>query len=496
MARTENPSLIEHAAYVTGTELRAVGINMNLAPVVDVNNNPRNPVINNRSFGDTPEKVIAFGQAALKGYHEAGIISSLKHFPGYGDVEVDPHLALPCLNKSLEQLEQTELAPFKALAPYADTIMTAHIEVPALDPSSSCATVSKKIVDHLRNDMGFHGVVLSDSLVMEGVLTVCGTADEAAIRALNAGCDMLILGGRQLVGAAQPELNLEDIRRIHQSLVNAVREGRIREERLDQAVGRILALKHRYELEPSSKQNKFSNEQRKITEADARQIAKKIWKNECNGLEEGLTHWNSGEDFGSFGIGHFIWYPKDRQGPFVETFPELVSLLKSRGVKLPAWLEEAQGCPWKSQVEFNQARQSSQMQALRKLLVETTDLQALFIASRLERALPDLVSKAPTENQPAIRHLFYQLASTPEGLFALIDYCNFKGEGVAPSETYKGHGWGLLQVLQRIPSNSKSPLNDFVKAAKIVLIQRVENSDPAKNERRWLRGWFNRLDSY
>ncbi len=244
LAMTGDSNLAQQSAYVTGKEMLAAGVNMNLAPVVDVNSNPRNPVIGIRSFGNTTETVVEFGRRALQGYHSAGVITCLKHFPGHGDVASDSHEALPVIRKTKEELEEVEFVPFRTLAPQADTIMTAHLLIPALDPDH-CSTVSKKTLSHLR-EMGFEGVIISDSLVMEGVLKLCGSVDEAAIQALNAGCDILILGGKALVGTNSTELTLKDIQRVHKSLVDAVKIGRIAEERLNDAVTRVLKLKEKY----------------------------------------------------------------------------------------------------------------------------------------------------------------------------------------------------------------------------------------------------------
>jgi len=245
IAMTGDPNLAEKAMQITGQELRAVGINMNLAPVVDVNSNPRNPVIGARSFGDLPETVVAFGEKALQGLSKAQVISTLKHFPGHGDV-TDSHEDLPILRKSKEELEKVELFPFAKLESSADAIMTAHILVPALD-EENCTTLSKKSLNYLRDVIGFQGVIVTDSLVMAGVLKQCGTVDEAAIGALNAGCDLLILGGKLLSGELSGfELTVEDVQRVYRSIVQAVKEGRISEERLDGAVSKILTLKNRF----------------------------------------------------------------------------------------------------------------------------------------------------------------------------------------------------------------------------------------------------------
>ncbi len=209
VGETGDPNLAEAVALAMGQQLQAVGINMNLAPVVDVDSNPNNPVIGTRSFGNNPKWVAAFGKKSLDGFKQAQVIATLKHYPGYGDVAIDPHQDLPVLNKSKEELEQVELLPFAKLAPFADAIMTAHILVPALDPEN-CSTLSEKTLRYLRDVIGFEGVVVTDSLVMRGVLKTCHSVDEAAICALNAGCDLLILGGRLLNGeSTECGLNLE-----------------------------------------------------------------------------------------------------------------------------------------------------------------------------------------------------------------------------------------------------------------------------------------------
>ncbi len=242
LGMTGDVKLAEELAFTMGKELRAVGVNFNLAPVVDINSNPQNPVIGSRSFGDSIEIVVPFARHAIQGYHKAGVITSLKHFPGHGDVEIDSHEDLPILLKSKEQLEKLELVPFFALAKEADTVMTAHIVVPSIDPLYS-ATLSKKVLDILRKE--FNGVIVTDSLVMEGVLKNCSSVEDAAILAINAGCDLLCFGGKQLIDESL-ELTVKDLERIHKSLVDAVKSGQISQERLNASVQRILDLKSKY----------------------------------------------------------------------------------------------------------------------------------------------------------------------------------------------------------------------------------------------------------
>ncbi len=246
LAKTGKPELAEKYAFAIGQELLSVGINMNLAPVVDVNNNPYNPVIGIRSFGDAADHVTLFAKQALQGYHRAGIITCLKHFPGHGDVVVDSHQDLPIVKKTKEELTKLELFPFYQLADQADSIMTAHLLFPSLD-SQNCATLSQKILtDLLREEMGFQGVVISDSLVMQGLLNNCSSIEEAAISSINAGCDLLILGGKQLNADSSLELTTENIQKIHQALLQAVQTGVISQQRLEQALQRILTLKNKY----------------------------------------------------------------------------------------------------------------------------------------------------------------------------------------------------------------------------------------------------------
>jgi hypothetical protein len=224
----------------------------------------------------------------------------------------------------------------------------------------------------------------------------------------------------------------------------------------------------------------------------AQYIAEKVWKNECGGTVEGLTHWGKGENFPSLGIAHFIWYVKGQEERFEETFPQLVEFLRREGVVLPPWLEN--GCPWKNRDEFYQQISSVKTKELRELLLKTKNLQAVFIAKRLENTLPKIVEHA--QEKEHVKTVFFKMAADPKGLYALIDYLNFKGPGISPSERYKGEGWGLLQVLQSVPASSKNVLGDFVEGAKKVLNRRVENSPPERNEEKWLKGWLNRVSGY
>ena len=237
-----------------------------------------------------------------------------------------------------------------------------------------------------------------------------------------------------------------------------------------------------------------------LSRADAMRIGKKIWQNECAGTIAGLTSWNSGENFASLGIGHFIWYPKGVRGPFDESFPPLLDFMAQRGAKLPqvALENRASGCPWNSRAEFLAANEAPQMKELRQFLAETVDMQAEFLVQRLQRALPKMLAAAPAADRAKVQQQFERVASTPLGCYALVDYVNFKGEGVLDTERYNGQGWGLLQVLQGMTGTGRgrTAAQEFGASARAVLTQRVKNSPPERNESRWLPGWLQRVNTY
>jgi hypothetical protein len=236
-----------------------------------------------------------------------------------------------------------------------------------------------------------------------------------------------------------------------------------------------------------------------LSHADAQRIGKKIWQNECNGTISGLTAWNQGEDFASLGIGHFIWYPKGRRGPFEESFPKVVSFISKRGAKLPTLLLRGveQPCPWNSRAEFLRAQHTVEMNQLRQFLVDTIDLQAEFLIARLESALPKMLAEAAPADRANVQQQFERLARTPHGCYALVDYVNFKGEGVLHTERYQGQGWGLLQVLESMHGTSDAAaVDEFSSAAKAILTRRVHNAPAQRHESRWLTGWIRRVNSY
>ena len=225
--------LAQEAGRVTGEEARALGVHVNFAPVVDVNNNPRNPVINTRSYGEDPEMVGRLASAYIRGMQAAGVSATLKHFPGHGDTDVDSHLGLPIIKHPRARLEQMELVPFRAgVAAGADAVMTAHIELPELDPTPKTpTTLSAPIVQGLlRKDLKFDGLIYTDSMGMAGVAAIYAPG-EAAVRAVKAGNDVI--------------LHSPDDGAAFAAVVEAVKKGEIPREQVDASVLRILRAKAR-----------------------------------------------------------------------------------------------------------------------------------------------------------------------------------------------------------------------------------------------------------
>lgn len=232
-----------------------------------------------------------------------------------------------------------------------------------------------------------------------------------------------------------------------------------------------------------------------ISPEELNAVAAKIYSNECAGKPENLVHWNQGEECLSLGIGHFIWYPEGARGPFEEEFPLFIQYCKNQGITLIPFLQNNTSCPWKTRESFLEDKNSPAVSQLRTFLLETRALQAKFIAERLSRALVKMTATLDQSKKEAVTKRFNSLAAMPQGLYALLDYVNFKGEGVATKERYNNQGWGLLQVLEEMP-DEKDLLASFRTAAKAILARRVANAPPERNEARWLPGWNKRIDTY
>ena len=232
LGATDSTELAEHAGEVTALELAAVGVNLNFAPVMDVNNNPDNPVIDRRSFGGSPELVSRLGVPYIRGLQRNGVLATAKHFPGHGDTTVDSHFDLPTVNHDQERIHALELQPFRA-AIDADVaaIMTAHIVYPAFDPDRPATLSPTILTDLLRKELGFDGLLITDDMEMKAIDDRY-RAGEAAVMAVEAGADIVMV-------LWTPAKQLE----VFDALLSAVKSGRISEARLDQSVKRILKSK-------------------------------------------------------------------------------------------------------------------------------------------------------------------------------------------------------------------------------------------------------------
>ena len=218
---------------ITAQEATAIGVNWLLAPVVDVNNNPDNPVINIRAFSDCPEVVEALTTAFIEGAQQYPILTTAKHFPGHGDTATDSHLDLPTINHNESRLQQIELAPFKsAIASGVDSVMTAHLTIPVWDAERPATLSPAILTDKLRQELGFNGLIVTDALIMGGI-TKYASPEEVAVMAVEAGVDILLMPDHPLVA----------IEAIYQAVVS----GKISEARINQSYQKIVAAKNKVE---------------------------------------------------------------------------------------------------------------------------------------------------------------------------------------------------------------------------------------------------------
>lgn len=242
-----------------------------------------------------------------------------------------------------------------------------------------------------------------------------------------------------------------------------------------------------------------------LSSKQAAYVAEKVWQNEGAGKDKYLIWWNKGEDFASLGIGHFIWFPKGHTERFREVFPMLIAFMEEKHVAMPKWLNANTDFPWETKESFFAAKkaQTKQYRELFSFLKRTFTYQAAFMAKRLDEALPQML-KSIDDPQKAkvIKRRFYEVLYNKDGkvnargLYVLLDYTNFKGEGTLKSERYKGQGWGLLQVLWHMDDTEPNKQKAFAHSASRMLSRRIKNSPPARGEERWRKGWNVRLDTY
>jgi len=237
----------------------------------------------------------------------------------------------------------------------------------------------------------------------------------------------------------------------------------------------------------------------------ATKVGRQVWRNETGGERDMITAWNEAEDFMSLGIGHFIWFPDRLETRFQESFPKMLTFLRQHGAAPPSWLDrdKVPPCPWTTRDHFQREFRGKQMSELRAFLHDNVGLQATYLVERMQGALPKILESLPTDAERAhVRAQFIRVAAASPDLYPLVDYINFKGEGIAASETYPNidtgvpEGWGLKHVLIEMKGTTAEQdavLGEFADAAGYVLKRRIRNNPPNK---RWEKGWLKRVDTY
>jgi hypothetical protein len=237
-----------------------------------------------------------------------------------------------------------------------------------------------------------------------------------------------------------------------------------------------------------------------VSKADTLLIAERVFKNECNVEKNCLLEWGAGEDFLSLGLEHFIWYPANAPNIFKEGFRSYLQYARQAGERLPGWLDKTPfpPCPWASREEFLNSKGSPQYNDLMDFMTRTKLTQANYLIENTKHSLQEIVAVAPEDQRLRIAKYISQLSGNARGLYAIIDYLNFKGAGIGNSDEFKGERWGLLQVLQSMSDmpTSQGALEEFVRSAKIVLTHRVFYAPVERHEEKWLQGWLRRIDTY
>ena len=249
IGQVNNPEFSYKVGTLLGQELKEFGLNLDFAPVLDINSNPNNPVIGDRSFGNNSEIVSKLGIQTMKGIQSQNVITTIKHFPGHGDTSVDSHLDLPIVNKSLKELKELELIPFeRAINQGADVVMVAHILLPQLDKTNPGSMSKAVMTDLLRKQLGFTGVIITDDMTM-GAITEHFDIGKASVESVKAGSDIILVGH-----------DYNNVVKIISSLKTAVQNGEISEQRLNESIERIIQLKRKYSINDTKVENPNINE--------------------------------------------------------------------------------------------------------------------------------------------------------------------------------------------------------------------------------------------
>ncbi len=237
IGRVNNSTFSSQIGQVIAGELKAFGFNLNFAPVLDINSNPKNPVIGDRAFGNNPQVVSKLGVATMKGLQAGGVIPAVKHFPGHGDTAVDSHVGLPRVDHDLARLRRFELLPFReAIKNGAEAVMVAHILLPKIDPTYPASMSREIITDLLKNELQFTGLVVTDDMTM-GAITENYSVDQATVQSIQAGSDLVLVCHDYEKEAA-----------VLEAIKKAVDDGTIPVSRIEASVYKVLKLKQKYSL--------------------------------------------------------------------------------------------------------------------------------------------------------------------------------------------------------------------------------------------------------
>lgn len=235
IGEVNNPEFSYKIGRLLGYELKEFGLNLDFAPVLDINSNPNNPVIGDRSFGNNLEIVSKLGIETMKGIQSQKVIPTIKHFPGHGDTSVDSHLELPIVNKTLKELMKLELIPFKrAMDEGAEVVMVAHMLIPKLDKNNPASMSKVVMTDVLRKQLGFSGVIITDDMTM-GAIVEHFDIGKAAVESVKAGSDIILVGH-----------GYDNVDKIQSALKSAIEKGEISQQRINESVERIIKLKRKY----------------------------------------------------------------------------------------------------------------------------------------------------------------------------------------------------------------------------------------------------------
>ncbi len=230
------------------------------------------------------------------------------------------------------------------------------------------------------------------------------------------------------------------------------------------------------------------------------EVADRLFRNETQGDARKLLRWNAQENFADLGLSHLIWYPANKRGRYTETFPPFLQYVQANQVPLPTWLAQrpADGGPWADKAAFERAQNDPQMVELRNFLQKTLHLQAAFMADHLRRNLPNMTAQLPAEQRQRVMENFQIMEKSPGGLYPILDYTLFQGDGANPNDRYRGQGWGLIQVLQNMErvNPGTGALAEFMRAANDTLVARVANAPPERREARLLTTWEERVRTY